>query len=539
LRTTENIFSYVKITIISFLFCINLLAQDSLKLEWERHFPGINTSEVFAYDMVLDENQNIYITGTDGHPSYGSEIITLKYTSEGALKWVTSYIGVDSLSAEPVKIALDPLGNIYVAGKKFSKEGKGDYMLIKYKRNGGEVWVREYNSEYNLTDWPHDLATDKSGNIYVTGYSYISSINRDYLTLKYNSSGVLQWAKRYSETETTDDRGQAIAVDDSGNVYVTGYTTFDAGSAVTIKYDTEGQIQWIKKKADASGEHIKLDTMNNIYIYGRKLIKYDLWGREIWFTTYMDSLLDYMALRCLELANNKNLFLTGYINLGNPGNEFLTLKYNLDGNLKWAVRYNDNGNAIGGARSIVVDTSGNSYVAGVISGNGGDIILLKYDPDGFLENVTRYDYSNESDQVFKLALDKYNNIYIFGHSYIDGYSPVVLTLLKYSQGDATGILQEEPLNNIKYHLYQNYPNPFNPETRIKFQTEEFSNVTLIIYDNLGRIIKTLINKEIKPGNYDVIWDGTNELGKKVSTGVYYYSLQANNFFKVKKMILIR
>jgi len=459
------------------LFCINLIAQDSIKLEWERHFSGINTSRVYAYDMVSDGNENIYLTGTDGQPGSGSDIITLKYSSEGELKWVTSYIGMDSLTAEPVKIALDPVGNIYVAGKNYSKEGKGDYLLIKYKHNGGEVWVREYNSEYNRTDWPNDLTIDKNGNIYVTGYSYISSINRDYLTLKYNSSGVLQWAKRYSETETTDDRGQAIAVDDSGNVYVTGFTTFDAGSAVTIKYDTEGQIQWIKKKADASGEHIKLDTMNNIYIYGRKLIKYDLWGREIWCTTYMDSLLVYMALRCLELANNKNLFLTGYINLGNPENEFLTLKYDLEGNLKWAVRYNDNGNAIGDAISIAADTSGNPYVAGVISGNGGDIILLKYDPDGLLKNIARYDYLNESDQVFKLALDNDNNIYIFGHSYIDGYSSV-LTLLKYSQGGTTGIVREQPLNDIKYRLYQNYQNPFNPETRIGFRIEKFSNVTL-------------------------------------------------------------
>src|SRR3972149_5314823 len=180
-------------------------------------------------------------------------LLSLGYTTR-------HYIGVDSLSAEPVKIALDPLGNIYVAGKNYSNEGRGDYLLIKYKHNGGRVWVREYNSEYNLTDEARAIVTDKNGNIIVTGMSYINSVNRDYITLKYNSSGILQWTQRYFYNETTDDRAKAISIDDSGYVYVTGISVspYVSRRAVTIKYDPDGEICWIREKVGADGEGLQI-----------------------------------------------------------------------------------------------------------------------------------------------------------------------------------------------------------------------------------------------------------------------------------------
>ncbi|MEJ5351020.1 MAG: T9SS type A sorting domain-containing protein [Melioribacteraceae bacterium] len=90
-----------------------------------------------------------------------------------------------------------------------------------------------------------------------------------------------------------------------------------------------------------------------------------------------------------------------------------------------------------------------------------------------------------------------------------------------------------------FTLEQNYPNPFNPTTTISYQIPVMTNVQIKIYDVLGREIKTLID-EIKPaGKYNVAWDGTDNYGNNVSSGVYFYKLIAGSFVQTKKMILMK
>lgn len=95
----------------------------------------------------------------------------------------------------------------------------------------------------------------------------------------------------------------------------------------------------------------------------------------------------------------------------------------------------------------------------------------------------------------------------------------------------------------EYDLKQNYPNPFNPTTTIYFDiaanNEGTTPVKLIIYDLLGRQVKTLINKEMQPGEYSAKWDGTNKLGEAVAGSVYIYRLVAGDFTSTKKMILLK
>jgi hypothetical protein len=85
-----------------------------------------------------------------------------------------------------------------------------------------------------------------------------------------------------------------------------------------------------------------------------------------------------------------------------------------------------------------------------------------------------------------------------------------------------------------YSLLQNYPNPFNPATKIQFSLPELKDVRLVIFDIIGREIASLVNEQLKPGNYEVDWDGTN-----YSSGVYYYKLMAGSYIETKKMILLK
>jgi hypothetical protein len=92
---------------------------------------------------------------------------------------------------------------------------------------------------------------------------------------------------------------------------------------------------------------------------------------------------------------------------------------------------------------------------------------------------------------------------------------------------------------IEYSLYANYPNPFNPVTRIDYGLPEENHVTMIIYDIMGREIKTLVNNIQTAGYKSIIWDGTNTFGNSVSAGMYFYAIQAGDFRQVRKMVLLK
>ncbi len=100
---------------------------------------------------------------------------------------------------------------------------------------------------------------------------------------------------------------------------------------------------------------------------------------------------------------------------------------------------------------------------------------------------------------------------------------------------------KEPIEILPsaYALDQNYPNPFNPETVISFSLPKSSNVQIKIYDVLGNEIRTLINEERIAGKHNIYWNSTDNSGKRVSSGVYFYTISADNFTQTKKMVLMK
>ena len=105
-------------------------------------------------------------------------------------------------------------------------------------------------------------------------------------------------------------------------------------------------------------------------------------------------------------------------------------------------------------------------------------------------------------------------------------------------GEPLGIFDD--LNKLsKFKLFDNYPNPFNPMTNIEFSLHERTFVTITIYDLVGNTIKTLVNDLMEPGFKTIKWDSRDNYGSFVSSGIYFYSLQAGYKNQTKKMILLR
>ncbi len=88
-------------------------------------------------------------------------------------------------------------------------------------------------------------------------------------------------------------------------------------------------------------------------------------------------------------------------------------------------------------------------------------------------------------------------------------------------------------------LSQNFPNPFNPVTTIRFWLPEQTTVRLVVYNTLGQTVKVLVNDALTGGEYRVQWDGTNENGARVPSGIYFYELRAGDWQQIRKMILLR
>ena len=106
-------------------------------------------------------------------------------------------------------------------------------------------------------------------------------------------------------------------------------------------------------------------------------------------------------------------------------------------------------------------------------------------------------------------------------------------------GHVIGI--ESDINNMptNFELHQNYPNPFNPTTNIVFDAAGAAHMQVNIYNVLGQKIKTLFSGNVLPGIYTLQWDGTNESGRLMSSGIYFYQLKGNNVSITKKMFLMK
>lgn len=151
-------------------------------------------------------------------------------------------------------------------------------------------------------------------------------------------------------------------------------------------------------------------------------------------------------------------------------------------------------------------------------------------------------YENEQVVADTLLIDTSLSISSFG---VDENSE--LYALHYSNGtihrftESPTRIDDDPSASVPedYLLEQNYPNPFNPNTNIKYSLPALTKVQVIIFNTLGNRIKLLLETRQGPGRFQVTWDGTNDEGDTVATGVYYYQIQTESFVQTRKMLLIR
>jgi hypothetical protein len=143
--------------------------------------------------VAVDDTGNVYVTGGSAGSS-ASCFTTIKYNSSGVQQWAANYYGSGNGPNGARSLRLDNYGNIYVTGEAcLSSALQTDIVTIKYNPSGVQQWIASYHSTPNESTWGRDLVLDNSGNIFVTGSRNTLTDNPDFVTIKYNSSGIQQW----------------------------------------------------------------------------------------------------------------------------------------------------------------------------------------------------------------------------------------------------------------------------------------------------------------------------------------------------------
>jgi len=251
----------------------------------------------------------------------------------------------------------------------------------------------------------------------------------------------LQWARCYNGPANDWDAALAIAVDDSGFVYVTGV---DRGIGTgqdyaTIKYASDGSVVWIKRFAGPSnnnegGTDIAVDAEQNVYVTGKFTVKYNDNGDTIWVRDWIDPF--YAAVR---IVLGDSVFYLGGSSLG----DYATIKYDANGNLLWQRLYSGPASDTDQLNDLVLDSQGSVIVTGQSRGLGTnwDFATVKYSPNGDTVWVRRYSgpappQEPNTDFAYAIAVDDADNVYVTGWSKSTTGIPQCFTIKYSPNGDS-------------------------------------------------------------------------------------------------------
>jgi hypothetical protein len=352
---------------------------NEIKQEWSKQFGSYDddASKGIAADkngnIYLTGETYGDLAGKNA--GYNTDIWIAKYDSTGKQVWAKQFgsSDYDYLNG----IAIDKDGNVYLTGETYGdlagkiSGGYGyDAWVAKYDSTGKQVWAKQFGT--SAWDESNGIATDISGNVYLTGSTSgdLAGTNaggQDPWLAKYDSTGKQLWTKQFGSSSY--DYSNGIATDSSGNVYLTG-------SFGTTKYDSSGEQLWNKQSYDYDSK-ITTDNSGNLYKakaswgnYGYdeqniEITKYDSDGNKLWSKTFGSYSADYPNGIATDSAGN--VYLTGKtdgnIESTNAGSwDAWVAKYDSSGNQLWTKQFGTS--YYESSEGIAIDSSGNIYFTG-------------------------------------------------------------------------------------------------------------------------------------------------------------------------------
>jgi hypothetical protein len=354
--------------------------------------------------VAVDASGNSYVSGHTKGDIGGTnagffDAFVTKHDPSGAVVW-SQQIGTTNEDYSK-GVAVDGSGNVYITGYtpgdlEGTSAGNNDAFLTKFNSSGALQWTRQIGT--SSSDISNAVAVDSSGNAYISGSTYgvLGAANlgeSDAFLTKFSSSGTLQWTQQVGSTGYDDS--YAVAVDGSGNLYISGATYGDfegtnAGEtdAFVTKFNSSGVVQWTQQIGSSSYDEsysVAVDGSGNVYISG---------------STYG------------TLSGTSAGFYDAFL-----------AKFNSSGVVQWTEQLGTAGTDM--SYAMAVDSSGNACISGYTNGDfsganagGNDAILVKFDTSG-TELWRQQIGTDESDKSYGVAVDSSGNAYISGETYGD------------------------------------------------------------------------------------------------------------------------
>ncbi|MBM4176357.1 MAG: T9SS type A sorting domain-containing protein [Ignavibacteria bacterium] len=486
--------------------------------KWTQSFPGLNQLNLTRSFAQLTRDSGFILTGAVNRES-NWDISLIKTDKNGTVIW-SKFIGTPKNEMSYFVTQTSDNGFV-IAGS--IQNSTWDLYFVKTDMNGDTLW--SYSIDFGKNDFGWSaLELDDDGYIFIGSMS-ISITQSKLIALKLDHSGNLLWVRKYS-MNASSNVGYSSQRLGNGSILIHG------GSSI-ITADTKGYPKEIistgykgmSVKQTSDGGFIMLTSTN--------LFKYDKYGSLQWRNDffYWGYLIGYISANYVEQAQDGGFIITGSYAHGSSIQIFVVKTDSL-GRYKRIIVLAPNGGEQLQANSIFKIKWQHTFAKFVTiqfqTNEDGKwhTIVQNFPADSLSYNWT-IPHINERGALLRItdvndgsSFDESNGHFkIFIPSSVDG---------NYSINE--------------FSLYQNFPNPFNSRTLIRYviPTQETQNamtlpqVTLKIYDVLGRELQTLVDEPKPPGEYEIELDAIG-----FASGVYFYKLQVNNRFISKKMIILQ
>jgi hypothetical protein len=349
--------------------------------------------EDFGTKIVVASTGNIYAALSTEVSNSGTNIKILKYNSLGSLQWTRGYSGSMYINDDAAAIDIDDFENVYVGGTTNDPDNP-DIVLFKYNVSGSLQFTKIFNNNY---DHCVDLSVDAENNVVVIGnINYAGPPYNSFVTYKYSGSGVLLWTNVINSGygDSVDD----LDTDSQNNVYIAGSTTADQLKTFTIKYNSSGVLQWQRDHAfnstsSNSPENLFIGAGGNIYVIMNTI---DLSTQYGYIST----------LRYRETSPPVTLYLTSFL----EGFYFPGTNYLVSDTVQIVLRNATSPYSVVDSAKAVLDNSGyapfifqnaaNSTQYYIVFKHRNSIQTWSKLPQAFSSGVLYYDFGNDKTKAY-------------------------------------------------------------------------------------------------------------------------------------------
>ena len=565
--------------IILLILCITsgLLAKAPGDTLWTRVFGGTDRDEGWSVQHTFDGGY--IITGlTESYGTGLKDVLLIKTNAEGDTQWIKTFGGAHDDGGTSVQQTTD---RGYIVAGYTSSFGAGsvDALLIKTDSLGSQMWQKTLGSW--SSDGARSVQQTFDGGYIITGWTWsYGTTMGDLWLVKADSLGNEEWNKQFGGTGY--DRGFCVQQTTDGGYIITGWTdSYGAGNDDfwLIKTDTIGNEEWNKTFGGIQRDqgYSVQQTNDGGYIlagytrsYGAGgddvwLVKTDSLGNESWNRTFGGISSD--VCYSVQQTTDEGYIITGHtLSYGAGVHDVWLIKTDTMGDTLWTRAFGGSGVDIG--NSVQQTSDGGYIITGYTRSYGVgnyDVWLLKIAGDGTQFNppqnlfVTDAGYSTWDppasrdllgyniylDSVFvDFTTDLYYQYTDLANSqtYLAGVSAIYdddeSEIIEYEFTYIETSVENEIIHTTK--LTNNYPNPFNHITTISFTIDNFDkNTEITVYNLKGQEVKQLVSEQLSAGKHSVVWNGTDENGNNVPSGVYFYKFICSEYSVTKKMLLMR